>query len=174
MLARRQLDLGDWGWATRERLMPTLANAKHERYAQGVAKGLSQTQAYTEAGYIGDETAASRLSRNVKVQARVTELLAGASIRAEISVASVTTDLLRLAAKAEALGDAAGIQASRACIVDAAKVNGLVVEKVQADVTNRDVKAEELDDDALAHIAGRGRVGAAKAPGRSNGSDPLH
>lgn len=111
--------------------MGALSNAKHERYAQGVAKGLSQTQAYTDAGYIGDETAASRLSRNDKVKARVAELLENASMRAEISVASVTADLLRIAQKAEKLGDAAGFQAARASLVDAAKVNGLIIDKSQ-------------------------------------------
>jgi hypothetical protein len=54
--------------------MPLLPDPKHEAYAQGLAKGKSQTEAYKLAGYKGDRTAASRLSTNVNIQARVQEL----------------------------------------------------------------------------------------------------
>lgn len=54
--------------------MPILDNARHERFAQGLAAGKSAAEAYTAAGYKGDRTAASRLSTNVNVQSRVTEL----------------------------------------------------------------------------------------------------
>ena len=56
--------------------MPVLPDPKHEAYAQAVAKGKSQTEAYKLAGYKGDRTAASRLSTNVNVRQRVDELTA--------------------------------------------------------------------------------------------------
>ena len=58
--------------------MPVLKNARHERFVQGVVKGISPGPAYTAAGYkaAGNaaETAAARLFRNVQVQARRAEL----------------------------------------------------------------------------------------------------
>lgn len=54
--------------------MPVLDNSRHEKFAQGLAQGKSAADAYTAAGYNGDRTAASRLSTNVNVQSRVSEL----------------------------------------------------------------------------------------------------
>jgi hypothetical protein len=54
--------------------MPPLDNSRHEKFAQGLAQGKSAADAYTAAGYNGDRTAASRLSTNVNVQSRVSEL----------------------------------------------------------------------------------------------------
>lgn len=109
--------------------MPVLSNPKHERFAQELAKGRTQTEAYEAAGYRGDRTAASRLSTNGNVCERVAEIQERAAIRAEITIAGLTESLMRLASKAEALQDASGFQASRASIMDAAKLNGLVVDK---------------------------------------------
>lgn len=109
--------------------MPALENPKHERFAQELAKGKTQAEAYKEAGYIGDETAACRLSRNVKVTGRVAEIQERAAVRAEITVASITERLMRLADKGESLNEAAGFSVARAAAMDAAKLNGLVVDK---------------------------------------------
>jgi phage terminase small subunit len=54
--------------------MSILQNPRHERFAQELAAGKSQADAYETAGYKGDRTAASRLSTNVNVQDRVAEL----------------------------------------------------------------------------------------------------
>lgn len=118
--------------------MPALTNTKHERFAQELAKGKSQAEAYTDAGYVGDRTAASRLSTNVNVVARVAELQGKAALRTEISIASATEQLLELAAMAKKLGDAPGIQASRASIMDACKLNGLVVDHSKRELTGAD------------------------------------
>jgi len=111
--------------------MPTLPNTRHERFAQELAKGKSQTDAYTEAGYIGDVTAASRLSRNVNVKRRLAELKEAAATRTEITVASVTKRLLAIATKAEAKDEATMLQVARASLMDAAKLNGLVIDKAE-------------------------------------------
>lgn len=115
--------------------MPVLSNAKHERFAHGIAKGLSQTDAYTEAGYKGDRTAASRLSTNVNISKRVAELQGKAAVRTEITVASITERLLAIASKGEASKDAPLLAVARASLMDAAKLNGLVVDKSQAELT---------------------------------------
>lgn len=51
-----------------------LKNARHERFAQELAKGKSQIEAYKLAGYEPKESNASRLIRNDKVRDRVLEL----------------------------------------------------------------------------------------------------
>lgn len=56
--------------------MAVLANSKHEHFAQGVAKGLSATRAYTSAGYSskGATASSTRLLANASVCARIREL----------------------------------------------------------------------------------------------------
>lgn len=67
--------------------MPKLHNAKHELFAQGLAKGMSQADAYGFAGYKPSEPHASRLARNGKVRDRVAELQEKVAIRAEWTAA---------------------------------------------------------------------------------------
>lgn len=109
--------------------MPALSNPKHERFAQALAKGKTQAEAYKEAGYSPSEPNASRLRSNDKVQARLAELQERAAIRTEITVASITDRLLAIATLAENVKDAPMLQAARASLMDAAKLNGLVVDK---------------------------------------------
>lgn len=81
--------------------MPILSNPKHEAFAQALAKGASATDAYVQAGYkVNPKTAAeagSRLSRNVKVEARVTELQTKAAEKAEWTVADRLAMLQQIA-----------------------------------------------------------------------------
>lgn len=79
--------------ATVGRTVPTLDNPKHERFAQGLAQGKSQADAYAAAGYAASEPNASRLTRNDKVAARVAEIQNRGAERAEISVAAVLREL---------------------------------------------------------------------------------
>jgi phage terminase small subunit len=75
--------------------MPALANAKHERFAQELAKGKTQIEAYRLAGYKPDDGAAARLSGNVRVQERVKEITERAATRAEVSKSWVMERLMR-------------------------------------------------------------------------------
>ncbi|WP_292223889.1 terminase small subunit [Brevundimonas sp.] len=113
--------------------MPALSNPKHERFAQALAKGKSQAEAYADAGYKPSEPNASRLTSNDKVQARLSELQERAATRTEITVASITERLLAIATKAEKSREAPMLQAARASLMDAAKLNGLVVDKSSID-----------------------------------------
>ena len=54
--------------------MPELKNIRHERFCQEIVAGNSQTEAYRLAGYSEDASAASRISSNVKVSERISEL----------------------------------------------------------------------------------------------------
>lgn len=109
--------------------MPALQNARHERFAQELAKGKTQADAYAAAGYSPSEPNASRLRSNDKVQARVAEILEKAAVRTEITVASITDRLLKIADKAEGKDDASMLSVARASLMDAAKLNGLVIDK---------------------------------------------
>lgn len=76
--------------------MPVLKNARHEKFAQNVAKGKSATEAYRlayGAKAKSAEAAGSRLLSNVKVRKRVEELKQAGADRAEISIAKVLNEL---------------------------------------------------------------------------------
>lgn len=109
--------------------MPVLGNPKHERFAQLLAKGLTADEAYEQAGYKPDRGNASRLTANHNVQTRVAEIQERAAIRAEITVASITERLLAIAEKAESKDEAPMLSVARASLMDAAKLNGLVVDR---------------------------------------------
>lgn len=76
--------------------MGCLKNVKHEAFAQGLAKGLSASEAYVAAGYKESRSAASRLSTNVNIEARVAELVNKSAQRAETTVERVLQELGRL------------------------------------------------------------------------------
>jgi phage terminase small subunit len=76
--------------------MPGLSNQRHEAFAQGVAKGLTADQAYQEAGYNPSRSAASRLSTNVNIQARIAELVEAGAKRAEIDIERTLRELVRI------------------------------------------------------------------------------
>lgn len=109
--------------------MPALSNPKHERFAQALAKGETADAAYVIAGYEENRGNAARLKANESIEARVAEILERAATRAEITVASISDRLLKIADKAEAKDDASMLSVARASLMDAAKLNGLVVEK---------------------------------------------
>lgn len=146
--------------------MPVLSNPKHERFAQELAKGKTADEAYQLAGYRANRGNAATLKAKQSVSDRVQEIAERVAMRVEVSLSSVTEALLRIADKAEALGDAPGLSVARASRVDVAKLHGLVIDKVKVDQTVRDER--ELDDSELAHIARSGSDGTATPPARPN------
>lgn len=128
--------------------MPALSNPKHERFAQELAKGKTQAEAYAAAGYAPSEPNASRLTSNDKVRARVAEIQERGAIRAEVTIASLTADLMRLREKGEALGEASGLSVARASVMDIAKLNGLVVDKSLTAATTVEDLLDQLDGTA--------------------------
>jgi hypothetical protein len=87
--------------------MAVLANPKHERFAQELAKGKSQAEAYELAGYKPDSGAACRLSGNVSISARISELLERSARKTEITVDSLRDMLLADRELARELGQSA-------------------------------------------------------------------
>lgn len=118
--------------------MPILSNTRHERFAQALATGLSQADAYVEAGYKASRSAAARLAADVNICERVAEIAERVAVRTEVTAAEITGRLLAIAKKAEGKDEAAMLQVARASLMDAAKLNGLVVDKSEANL-NADV-----------------------------------
>jgi phage terminase small subunit len=66
--------------------MPALRNAKHEAYAQALAKGKSATEAMEAAGY-SDPRNSTRLTKNYEIAARVQEIKTRVAEKAEWTAA---------------------------------------------------------------------------------------
>lgn len=112
--------------------MPALSNAKHERFAQELARGRTQAEAYAAAGYKPDDGNAARLTGNDRIAARVAEIQERSAVRTEITVASITQRLLAIADLGELKPEnPAMLAVARASLMDAAKLNGLAPDKVQ-------------------------------------------
>lgn len=126
--------------------MPVLSNPKHEAFAQGLAKGKSQAEAYADAGYKGDRTAASRLSTNVNVLSRVAELQEKAAEKTLVTVESLTEQLDRAYGCAMANDQAA---AAVSATMAKAKLHGLDIDRKLIDIHHHyhDMSDEELDQE---------------------------
>lgn len=109
--------------------MPPLENARHERFAQELAKGKTADEAYQLAGYKENRHNASRLRTNETIARRIEELQERVATRTVVTVASITEDLLRIAMKAEAMDTPAALNVARNAKMDAAKLNGLVIDR---------------------------------------------
>lgn len=153
--------------------MAMLKNARWERFAQELAKGATGDAAYIAAGYKPNRNNASRLKANEIIRKRIAELQERSAIRTELTVADVTENLLRLAKKSEEMASEAGAQAARACWMDAAKLNGLVVDqsKISTDNVNFEIRDTPMTDDEWGEQYAEGSVGA--TAGTADGADPL-
>ena len=121
--------------------MPALKNARHERFAQELAKGKSQAEAYVEAGYKPSRSAATRLAADVNIRERLNQLGERVAAKTELTATAITERLMRLADVAEATGITPGddgrpkassskhLAVARQALMDAAKLNGLVIDK---------------------------------------------
>src|SRR5260221_4098587 len=75
----------------------TLANLRHERFAQALARGKTGTEAYLLAGYKANDGNASRMKGNERISARVQEIVGRAAERAEVSLERVLRELKAIA-----------------------------------------------------------------------------
>jgi phage terminase small subunit len=73
-----------------------LANARHERFAQELAKGSAIGAAYEAAGYKESPASASRLSQNIKIEQRVRYLTASAAERVGVTIEGTLLELQRI------------------------------------------------------------------------------
>jgi phage terminase small subunit len=142
--------------------MPALPNAKHERFAQGLAKGLTADQAYQDAGYKANRGNASTLKQKQNIQDRIAEILAQARVIEQKAIEKASEKLG--VTKERVLGELARI--GFADIRKAIKWNGylvreednpdggdvLVIKETRTNLVSL-VDSDELDDDTAAAIA---------------------
>lgn len=140
--------------------MPALTNARHERFAQELAKGQTPESAYEAAGFRPARQNAHRLMTNDDVAARVAELQERAAIKTEVTAASLIDEAEEVRSKALAAGQFA---AAIAAIREKGVLAGVRVEKRES-THKTDPKA--LTDDELALIASAGSAGALAPPTR--------
>lgn len=105
--------------------MPVLKNARHERFAQDLAKGKTAEKAYVDAGYKANRHNAAALAREQHISTRVSELQAPAVKRTEITVQSLADELEE--ARAIALAEKQS-SAAVSATMGKAKLFGLGVE----------------------------------------------
>lgn len=124
--------------------MPALKNARHEKFAQELAKGKSQVDAYAAAGFKPNRSHAARLVANGNISARVEELKEKAAEKAVITIESLTDRLLKIAEKGENKEDAPMLSVARASLMDAAKLNGLIIDRSKMGFDLSGLTEEEL------------------------------
>jgi hypothetical protein len=118
--------------------MPALVNARHERFAQEVAKGNSHGQSYEVCGYScrshnSRDAAAFRLFRNCKIRRRIAELQKYAVENTDITIVGLIREAADLQLAAQRAGN---LSAAIAALTAKAKLAGLWVEKTESENTN--------------------------------------
>lgn len=154
--------------------MPVLRNARFERFAQEISKGLSQTKAAKEAGYSVSRSAAqgSIIAKRPEIIARVAELNARVErhIEAAVSVSKswVIQELARLAKVAEGANQ---LSVARSCIRDIGEHLQMFVNKTDhtfhwdgdpSTLTDDQLEKLTFHMETLAFGADRARLEAAK------------
>lgn len=111
-----------------------LRNPRYERFAQGIAKGKSQHDAYIYAGYAPNQKAkdvrsnAGNLARRPEIAARVAELQAKQAQRIGITVDDLLVELQEMLSLAKRVKNpSAGVGA----ILAKGKLLGLITDKVE-------------------------------------------
>lgn len=77
--------------------MPVLKIPRQELFAQNVAQGISNLEAYTLAGYMPSTSAAANLMAKQHVRERVEELMAAGAARSEVTISRVLDELAKIA-----------------------------------------------------------------------------
>lgn len=80
--------------------MPMLKNQRHELFAQAIVKGKTYGEAYVEAGYRPSPSAPSRLFEDVRIKARIQELMGRQGVGLVLSRQYVVEALIENAEKA--------------------------------------------------------------------------
>lgn len=134
--------------------MPALKNAKHELFAQALAKGMTALEAYSSAGYSPSDKNAQRLKCYEGVKARVAELQNKVAAKVSVTVESLTAELEEARALAlKSNQNSAAVQAT----LGKAKLFGLGVENRRlsgsvAVMTFTPDQLKALSEDELARL----------------------
>lgn len=120
--------------------MPVLRNPRHERFAQGIARGKSQHDAYCYAGYTANKkpsdtrSNAGHLARKPEIADRIAELQEKQAQRTGITVDQLLVELdkmIKLATRARHAGAGTG------AIMAKARLLGLITDRVEVDAVVR-------------------------------------
>src|SRR5262245_23084418 len=106
--------------------MPPLPNPRHEKFAQELATGQSASEADICAGYKFNSGNCIRLKANESIAARVAELQKRGAARAEVTIASLVSELEEERLEALRLGQ---ISAAVAATMGKAKITGQIVDR---------------------------------------------
>jgi hypothetical protein len=145
--------------------VPILRNARHEKFAQELANGVSAYQAYINAGFRPSRQNAARLRAKEDIAARVLEIQAAGAKSAEITVASLIEELEAARVKATDLNQ---LSAAVRATAEKAKISGLLVEKQQIEVVNTEYEptsAAEVLADVMEKVGERAARALAEAFG---------
>jgi hypothetical protein len=161
-----------------------LKNAKHELFAQELASGENASQAYRNAGYSENRSAACRLSQDVRIQQRLAELLTQRARRHDKATEKAVSELglskqwvlARLVENAEqALARKDGNVANRSLEL-IGKEQGMFIDRKESGAPG-DFAGLQSADEVLALV--RAELGAetaallAKALGKQEASEPI-
>lgn len=127
--------------------MPALPNARHEKFAQELSKGKTASEAYVLAGYKANDGNAATLKGNQRILERIAELQNAASMRVEVTIASLMQEASEIQAAAM---EAKQLSAATAALTVKAKLAGLWIDKNEN--TNRNVDPARVTDAELAAV----------------------
>src|SRR5262249_43073824 len=119
--------------------MPALKNPRHEAFAQALARGMSASAAYVEAGYKANRHNAAALAREEHIRTRVAELqeeqlaihqqaTAAAAANKQVTIESLIAEAE--AARAKAMSEKGGAAAAVSALTAKAKLAGMWREKL--------------------------------------------
>lgn len=151
--------------------MARLGNAKHEQFAQLVASGTPQGQAYVQAGYKASAPHASHLAKRPDVAKRIAELQAKSlapvigdqvSIEDEFSVGWIQMQYELICTKAREQGD---MKTANAAIKNVESLIQFENKRLERDA-DKPTGAGRIDINTLGNVLDRvaGVIAASKAP----------
>ena len=142
--------------------MPALKNPRHEAFAQAVARGMSASAAYVEAGYKANRHNAAALAREQHIGTRVSELqeeqlaihqqaTAAAAANKQVTLESLIAEAE--AARAKAMSEKGGAAAAVSALTAKAKLAGMWREKLDQHNTGSPVY-ERIERVIVERLAG--------------------
>jgi hypothetical protein len=149
--------------------MPILKNPRHEAFAQALARGMSATAAYVDAGYKANPGNACALKSQQHISKRVAELQEEqAALHQQATVAAVAKAQVTIegliadaeAARMKAMAEKGGASAAVSAITTKAKLAGLWREKVDQHTTGQFERIERVIVQHTPHADGSSTTNA--------------
>ena len=153
--------------------MPVLKNARHERFAQDLAKGMSATEAYEKAGYKPSGPNAGRLTKRDEIVKRRAELQ-GSTARqiTDVRDAARQHTLAAVQTLASVMEDLEAPHSARVAAANSLldRGHGKATQHIAAEASVYDSLSFEEKEALLAIINGL----IADLEGHSEGPEPTH